>query len=93
MPSQEFRAVIAVESFDRERQGFLNGLDARHYTTRPFVPGRPTFRPTGTDVGHGQTPNEVACQAITAMRHRIGLDEAGLGDIPCACLNRDMLLE
>lgn len=39
------------------------------------------------DVGYGQAPR----QTVTAMRHRVGLDEAGLRHIPYPGLNGDML--
>lgn len=93
MPSQEFRAVIAIEPFDRKRQGFLDSLDLRHHAIGALVPGCPAFRPTGADVGHGQTPHEITRQAVTAMRHRVGLDKAWLRHIPYACLNGNMLLQ
>lgn len=82
MPVQEFRPIVAIEPLDRKRQGFLDGLDLRHHTIGTLVPGCPAFRPAGADIGHGQTPHEIPRQAVTAMRHRVGLDKAGLGHIP-----------
>lgn len=93
MPCQEFRAVIAIEPLYLERQGFLNVLDLRHHAISAFIPGCPAFRPASADVSHGQTPYEVPRQTVAAMRHRIGLDEAGLGYIPYAGLNGDMFLK
>lgn len=93
MPSQEFAAVIAIESPDSKRQGFLNGLDLLHHAIRTLVPGCPAFGPSGAGIGHGQTPHEVARQAVAAMRHCVGLHEAGLCNIPYSRLNRLKLYE
>lgn len=71
----------------------LNCLDLRHHAISSLVPGCPAFGPAGANIGHGQAPDEVSCQTVTAMRHRVGLDEAWLCDIPYPGLNRNMLLE
>ena len=51
-------------------------IDARRLTPLPatakngeitLVPGRTALRPTGAEVSHGQTPHEIAHQAIAAM--------------------------
>jgi len=87
MPGQEFRAVIAIEPLDLERQCFLNGFDLRHHAICALVPGSPAFRPAGADIGHGQAPHEVPRKTVAAMCHRVGFNKTVLGYIPHTSLN------
>ena len=87
---EEFRAVVAIEAFQRERQQVLDGLNLFQDALRAFVPGGPAFGPAGDDVGHGQTPDEIAGQRIAAVGHGIGFDEARLSFVPVMSANRNL---
>ena len=90
---EEFRAVVTIEALQRKGQIGLNILDLGEYTLCTLAPGGAILCPGGVDIGHGQRPDEVTGQTVTAMGDGISFHEAGLGDIPEVGTDRDLVFQ
>ncbi len=93
MVIKEFGAIIAIEAKDGKRQRCFNVLDLCHDSKCTLVPGGAVLGPAGEDIGQGQAPDKVTCQAIAAVRHGIGFHKTGPGNIPMPGANANLVLE
>ena len=87
------RAVVTIKAKDGERQPGLDLLDRLEHPIGTTPPDGAVFGPTGEDVGERQTVDEIAGHGVAAVGHRVGLEEAGTGDVPMPGLDGDLILQ
>ena len=90
---EELGAVVTIESFEFKGEVGLDIFDLCYDSGGAVVPCCSTFGPAGVDIGESQTPDEVTGQRVTAMGDRVGLDEAGLRDIPVVSADGDLIAQ
>ncbi len=93
VPLKELGAVIAVEAENGKGQRGFDGNDLFQYAPRTFAPDGALFSPSGGEVGEVEAEDELTGHGVAAMRHGIGLQEAGTGLVPLVGFDRDVALK
>src|SRR5512135_3467379 len=90
MPIQELRAVIAVKSEQRKRQGVFDILDLPEDVCFAFAPDGSLFGPAGGHIDGVEGIGKLAEETLPTMGDGIGLQESRLGLIPLVGFNGDL---
>ena len=88
MPVQELAPVVGVEAQQFKWQRGFHGSGGFHNAVRTFVPYRPVAGPSAQDVAIGHAPDEVPFQTTSTVRHRVGFQKSGPGDVPVVGADR-----
>src|SRR5512136_495163 len=90
MPIQEFRAIIAVKSKQRKRQGVFDILDLSQDVCFAFAPDCALFGPARRDIDGVDRIGKLAQEGLPTMGYGISLQEPRLRFIPLVGLNGDL---
>ncbi len=88
MPIQELAPFVGVEAKQFKWQRGFRGSGGFHDAVGSFVPDRPVAGPSAQDVAIGHAPDEVPFQTTSTVRHRVGFQESGPGDVPVVRADR-----
>ena len=90
---KELGAIVTIESLEFKGQVGFYIFDLFHDTSGTVVPCGPTFSPSGVDIGESEAPDKVTSQRVSAVSNGIGLDEAGLSNVPVVSADRNLIAQ